>query len=186
VPGSGKTSTTRALAVASKQSFKSVEAVSEYARRYIAKYGQIHHVWEQFRILKKQENWENAIGTPNLLITDAPIFMGLAYAQLLSTNSVKDTMVINDLFKEMNKLNKPNPRYDIIFHLPPICKPVDDGIRAIENFDDKWRIDLNDRIIAISKIFPPVQHINIISSSIDDRVDECMQHLKIYSELQTK
>jgi hypothetical protein len=66
-------------------------------------------------------------------------------------NNEKETMLINDLFKILNKNNCPT-RYDIIFHFPPILKAVDDGIRPKSNFDDKWRDEINDRLINCFKI----------------------------------
>ena len=58
----------------------------------------------------------------------------------------KETMYVNDIFKTMNKLNNPESRYDIIFHLPPVIKPVNDGVRSKEQFDDNWRDDKNKEI----------------------------------------
>lgn len=82
-PGSGKTSTARALASQCRRidALNNVEIVSEYARRYISKHGSIDFLWEQYRILHKQLEWETSVENDNLdlLITDSPIFVGFAY-----------------------------------------------------------------------------------------------------------
>jgi nicotinamide riboside kinase len=78
VPGSGKTSLSRALAVACRgvDQLKHVELVNEYARRYISKHGQIESIFEQYRILEKQLEWEDSVCNDKLdiMITDSPIF----------------------------------------------------------------------------------------------------------------
>jgi adenylate kinase family enzyme len=86
VPGAGKTSTARGLASVCRRidGLNSVELSAEYARRYIAKYGPIEETWEQYRILKKQLDWENSVGNVDLLLTDGPIFLSLMYAMDLS------------------------------------------------------------------------------------------------------
>lgn len=176
VPGSGKTSTARALASTCRRidGLNNIELNSEYARRYIAKYGTIDNCWEQYRILKKQLEWEESVGSPDILITDSPIFLSLVYATMLSDGSRKDVMIVNDLFSEMNKLNNPDPRYDIIFYLPPKLKPVDDGIRSADQFDDSWRNDAAEDIKGIFRLFKPAIFYTVDSVGLRERVEECL------------
>lgn len=176
VPGAGKTSTARGIASICRRvdGLKNIELSAEYARRYIAKYGSIEQVWEQFRILKKQLDWEETTGDVDLLLTDAPVFMTMIYAQQLSKGTRKDTMLINDLFAEMNKLNCPSPRYDIIFHLEPVIKPVEDGVRPKCNFDPKWRAETDSNIKAMFSIFRPRLFHPVKAVDMDDRIAECM------------
>lgn len=176
VPGSGKTSTARALAANCRriEHLQNVELATEYARRYIHKYGAITEVWEQYRILNKQLDWEDSIGSIDMLITDSPIFMCLMYAQALSKGTKKDNMVVNDIFSTLTKLNNPLPRYDIIFHVPPIIKPVADGVRGKEQFDPAWREATDLHLRAITKMFKPGIEHEIVSVDIQDRVEECL------------
>ena len=56
VPGAGKTTWARLIAseCRSIDKLKSVELVSEYARRYLSKHSSIDSLFEQYRILEKQ------------------------------------------------------------------------------------------------------------------------------------
>lgn len=182
VPGAGKTSTARGLASACRriEGLKNVELSAEYARRYIAKYGPIQAAWEQYRILKKQLDWEEAVGSVDLILTDSPIFLSLMYAMALSNGTPKDVMVVNDLFSEMHKLNSPTPRYDIIFHLPPKVEPVKDGIRSEEQFDPTWRNKADKQLQAVFTIFTPRQFHTVEAVDREERIDECINVLQDY------
>jgi len=182
VPGTGKTSLARVLAgiLRYDEEFKNVELVSEYARRYIAKYGKVSSVYDQYRLLEKQIEWENSICNDKLeyMITDSPIFLGMLYTwELKDPNNLKDIITTNDIFKKMNKINCPQ-RYDIIFHIPPKVKPVDDGIRDKIQLTDDWRNKNNNKLKFIFEIFPPIKFIELNSIDILDRVDECIKHIK--------
>jgi len=182
VPGSGKTSTARGLASVCRSipGLNNVELSAEYARRYIIKYGDITNIWEQFRILKKQMDWEDSVGDANIVITDAPIFMGMVYARMLSQGTPKDIMVLNDLFSELNKANHPQPRYDIIFHLPPILKPVNDGVRPKSNFDRTWRQDTDNSILGVFEIFKPLLFYTVDLPDLESRITWCKECLATY------
>jgi len=180
VPGAGKTSTARLLAAQCRSidGLKNVELCSEYARTYINKYGPITSIFEQYIILKKQISWEDSLSYDNLelLITDSPIFLGFVYCLELKQDNIKDTMGLNNIFKEMNFLNIPN-RYDIIFHLPPILKPVNDGIRAEHHFDDNWRNNTDYNIRFVFDMFKPKKFITVDGNTIEDRVKFCVNKL---------
>ena len=194
VPGSGKTSTSRALAAYCRRNeqLKRVELVAEYARRYIAKYG-IDSMWDQIKILDKQTEWEDAmpVDKTDLLITDCPVFLGFAYcldlrarmSELVGVNPEqlkklgKENMLITDIFKKMSKLNVV-PRYDIIFHMGLELKPVDDGVRAKHQFDDAWRQDMDEKIRCVFNLFPPRRYVRINTVGMEDRVNECLGHLQ--------
>ena len=182
VPGSGKTSTARALVsrLRTIEVFKSVELVQEYARRYISKHGIPEQIWEQYRITCKQIEWEDSVSNDKLdiLITDSPIFLGFMYATEMNKPTSKDIMVYNDVFNLMTRLNYPVPRYDLIFHLPPSITPVDDGIRAIHQLDQEWRISANQSILETMKIFKPKNIVSIAATNIDNRVIECINLLE--------
>jgi nicotinamide riboside kinase len=180
VPGSGKTSTARALAAfcRGETGFKNIELVSEYARRYISKYGDITSLWDQSHILQKQIDWEDTVGEEvDLVITDCPIFLGFLYCLGLREDTKRDTMLFEEIFARMNKLNHPN-RYDIIFHLPPKLEPVRDGIRPELHFDPVWREESEASLLFIHKIFPPKKLVVIESESMEDRVRECLVHME--------
>lgn len=181
VPGTGKTSTARGVASSCRgiENLKNIELVNEYARRYINKYGSIENLWEQVRIFEKQLEWEESI--PNkidLMITDSPLHMGFIYCSELMTNNSKDILLMNDIFKRMNKINNP-PRYDIIFYLPPVLKAVDDGTRRKEHFNDEWR-ERNDNFIKVvfGNIFKPQRFITLTETTIEDRVKRAIEVLE--------
>lgn len=182
IPGSGKTSTARGFASACRglKGLKNIELSAEYARRYIAKYGRIEAPWEQFRIMKKQMDWEDSTGKVDMVITDGPIFLCLMYAQMHATGSPKDTMSISDIFNELNKANNPRPRYDIIFYLPPILDPVRDGIRPESNFDAEWRAEADAKLRGVFQVFPPVGFCEVKADTLNDRITECLTVLHEY------
>jgi len=184
VPGSGKTSTARALVSKLRcyDEFKRVELVQEYARRYISKHGPMYEIWEQYRILSKQKEWEDSVANDKLdiLVTDSPVFLGFIYAVEFSKKTEKDVMVYNDIFKLLTKLNFPEHRYDMIFHLPPVVEPVDDGVRVPQHLDPKWREAANRMIVTTMNIFPPKNYFEITSTSLDQRVDDCIDILTTY------
>jgi nicotinamide riboside kinase len=182
VPGAGKSTLARAISAGCRDAlgFDKIELVSEYARRYISKYGSIDSIMEQYRILEKQYNWENSIinNDIDLMLTDSPIHMGFLYAmEMRDVNSLKDTIYINDIFKRMNKLNCP-PRYDIIFHLPPLWKPSEDGIRSQQHFEDGWRTEADLKIQFIFRLFPPKHFITLKSETMRERIVECFKYCK--------
>jgi len=180
VPGAGKTSLARILAAKCRglDRFKHVELVSEYARRYILKYGVIDHVSDQYKIMEKQIEWEDAVdnGSTDLMITDSPVHMGFTYAlELQREDNKKDTMWINDIFKRMNKINSVR-RYDIIIHLPPLITPVNDGVRADIQFTESWRKDKDFEIRSVLNLFKPEQLLILNGeTNIDLRVNKCLE-----------
>jgi nicotinamide riboside kinase len=176
VPGTGKTSLARGVASKAYEKIGNVELVAEYARRFISKYGDIQNIADQYKILQKQIEWEEIALTKQIdvLITESPIYIGFLYAmEKRDLNSVKDTMYINDIFKKMNKLNCP-PRYDIIFHLPPLWIPSKDGVRPEKHFLPEWREEADKKIQFIFKLFPPKNFVIIKKEKIEGRIEECL------------
>lgn len=186
-PGAGKTSTARALASICRrdQRLKKVELSSEYARRYIYKYGidsGIGGLWDQIRITEKQIDWEDSVplDSTDLMITDSPIHMGFSYALELyyqDEGNPKAVMLMNDIYKKMMKNNNPR-RYDIIFHLPPVIKPVKDGIRADYQFDKEWREKFNNQILGTFNLFRPENFVIINESSLNGRAEFALEKIK--------
>jgi nicotinamide riboside kinase len=185
VPGTRKTTTARALAGVIRDkidSIKTVEYVDEYARKYLKTYG-IDHLSDQVKIFKKQVALEDKFPeSTGVIITDSPVFMGYSYAlEMRLSGNKKHTMILNDLFKEMNKLNQV-PRYDIIFHLPPVHQPVDDGIRAKHQFEQAWREEKDKQIVAVFHVFRPNLLHSVQSVSLEDRLEECISVIKSYTK----
>ena len=180
-PGTGKSSLAAYLRgdLKSGKTRVSVELVTEYARRYIVKYGLPERVLEQQRMLWKQVDWEDSTctGKIDFILTDSPIFLGFMYAlQLRNIHDTRDMMFLNDLFKDMSKLNV-NHRYKVIFHLPPTKAPIDDGVRAAEQLTDEWRQDSDDMLHFIFKLFPPRHFIVLKETSVQKQAQECKEHL---------
>jgi len=186
VPGAGKTTLSRSIASKCRtiDGLSHVELVQEYARRYITKYGNITSIMEQYRILEKQLDWETSATNDKLdiLITDSPIFLGFLYCTDLPKRNAKEIMFFNDIFKKMVKLNFPKPRYDIIFHLSPTLKPVYDGVRPDQHFDEGWRKEADLMIRATMNIFKPAHFYIMEHKDSDQRTAFCLdkikQHLK--------
>ena len=180
VPGTGKTSTARALSAFCRRNerFKKVELIAEYARRHIDKYGPIDSIADQYKIMEEQIGWEDTPSKEDidLMVTDSPVHLGFLYVIEYDRKSKKDIMYTNDIFKRLNKVNMP-PRYDLIFHLPPILKPVKDGVRADIHFDEEWRAKADIKIQFIFDLFPPRKIVSITSSGMMDRVNECMSYM---------
>lgn len=185
VPGSGKTSTARALAGlcgTETDWMKRVELVHEYARAHIAEYGPIDTLADQYTVSMRQVEWEDrAVITPvDAMVTDSPIHLGWLYAMLMKQDSKKDAMYASDLFARLCELNVPR-RYDIVFHLPPVMAAVDDNVRSAEQLDERWRKEADSLIPFIFKLFPPKKFIVVDSIGLLDRVMECFEHLKALS-----
>jgi len=182
VPATGKTTAARMLSASFKDvdGVESIELVSEYARRYISKYDEITSVWDQLHIFDKQIEWEtHAEKDTDLLITDSPVFIAFMYVLDIRSTGKKDTMIVNDLFKKMSDLNIPS-RYDFVFHLPPILKPVDDGVRPKHHLDPVWREEADQTLKMCFKLFPPKNFIVLEEVSIESRVASCVKHIKNY------
>ena len=178
VPSTGKTTLARhvALACRSIPGLSNVELVSEYARQYLSKHGSIETVWEQYGILDKQLAWEDTLTDKlDLMVTDSPIFLSFLYSTRLRNHSkVKDNIAYTDIFKKLLKLNE-EYRYDIIFHLPPVIKLVDDGVRG--QVSDEERI-IDDRFIrSLFDIFPPKHFVVIDDTDMDKRIEHCVNEI---------
>lgn len=178
VPGSGKTSLARGIA--SSGEINSIEVVSEYARRYISKHGPITSMWEQYRILQKQKEWEDSVcDQVGVMITDSPIFLGLIYCFELPKETSKDIMCFNDVFKGMTKLNMGRSRYDIIFHLPPTIPMKEDGIRKQEYAGKQARKVMNEQIKVVARdIFPPILFVELEETTLEDRISKAIKIIK--------
>ena len=187
IPGSGKSYTARAFSSVFKyeDKFLITEVIAEYARSYLAKYGPLETIWEQYKILDKQlEKEERLSPKTELLITDSPLQLAFQYSlDLRRPDNIKDAMVLDDIFHKINSLNSP-PRYDIIFHLPPVIECVNDGVRPAQHLDNDWRkqADISIRYIC-QNIFPPKKWIEVTPVSIEDRVKFCCEVLSNYIKL---
>lgn len=182
IPGSGKTTLARALAghCGIELGLERVELISEYARRYIAKYGPITSVMDQYRILMKQTDWEDSI--PNcvdIMITDSPVHAGFLYALQLrkKEGGTKEAVFVNDIFKKMNSINNPT-RYSIVFYLSSDIKPKQDKVRIQQHFDEHWRTEANVDMRLMFKLFPPKKFIEIKAVSLQARIKECIGYIK--------
>ena len=181
--GAGKTSLARSITSACRriEGLKNVELIAEYARRYISKHGSVDEIWEQYRIMDKQIEWEDNIpqDKTDLIVTDSPIHQGFLYTCDLLTNKPKDIMVYNDIFKKLSKLNENQPRYDAIFHLTPIIKPIKDGVRPKEHFDDKWRIKNDNNLkVIFSTLFKPKKLYTIDNADMEYRTNYVISAIK--------
>ena len=183
VPGAGKTSLCRAVTSACRrlEGLKRIELVSEYARRYISKHGPCEDIWEQYRIMEKQIEWEDSVpeDSTDIMITDSPVHLGFLYASELLTNRPKDIMVYNDIFKKLTKLNETQPRYDVIFRLPPIIEPVEDGVRSSLHFNKAWREESDQQLRFIFQMmFKPAAMFTIQSADMEERTKFIIDRLK--------
>lgn len=177
VPCSGKTSLARALSgfCITEQRFSKVELTSEYAREYIARYGSIESVWDELLILENQLDWENRFSEVDLTITDSPIQLIYVYALQLKKDSIKDTLVMERILRKINNLG---PRYDVVFYLPPVIKPIKDGVRPDIHLDEVWRTKTDGMIKSVFEVFPPKKFVEVKEVEIAKRVDECVNMLR--------
>jgi nicotinamide riboside kinase len=145
-----------------------------------AKHGEITSIMEQYRLLEKQCEWEDSVLSDKLdiMITDSPVFLGWIYCVGLSKGTSKEIMFFNDIFKKMVKLNYPKPRYNIIFHLNPDLKPVNDGIRLKQHFNKEWREEADIMIKATMMIFKPSHFYVLEQKDFDKRVSTCLEIIK--------
>lgn len=178
LPGVGKTTLARALSGQQYTTplFSKVELISEAAREYIARYGSIEHISDEYLILESQLDWENRFSEVDLTITDSPIQLILVYAQQLKRDgNVKDTLFMEKILRKINGLGQ---RYDVVFYLPPVIKPVSDGIRPELHLDEKWRAKTDSMIKSAFDLFPAKKFVEVTETTILRRVGECMEVLK--------
>ena len=179
LPSTGKSSLARGLSTAfiGVEGFENVEYIAEYARHYISKYGPSKDFYEQLRIIKKQQEWEDVLpGETNLMITDCPLPMNLAYVLDLRDRkediTLKDQMIINDIVSLLSKTNYP-PRYDFMFHLPPVITPKKDGVRIPLHFTDEWRKTMEGHFSTSFDMFPPKRLEVVAPLKNEERVEFC-------------
>lgn len=175
-PGSGKSTLARRIV----SCVRGAELVSEYARRYISKHGEITSMWEQYRILHKQLEWEDSV-KGDILVTDSPVFLGAVYCMELPRITSKDIMCYADVVKTMLKLNHPIPRYDMVLHLSmlPNDIDIDDGVRRKEHLDTSYNKLLDDRTVIVTRdMFPPKRYYNISCVNLKDREEEALYILR--------
>ena len=131
-----------------------------------------------FSTKKDKENSKN--------LFDAPIFLGFIYCCEMPKNNSKEIMFFNDIFKKMTKLNFPIPRYDIIFHLNPDLKPINDGIRPELHFDEQWRQSANQMIITTMSIFKPKLFYSITHKDLESRTKLCLEKISEIMQIKEK
>ena len=146
-PGTGKSTLAKELA-------KSIDFkyVDEYAREWIARYGEVKTLEEQLLITKTQLYREEKSG--NRIVTDSPIFLGNVYASMLPFNH-KDYLTGRYGLDVLNELQylliNTRDRYLYLFYLPPILDPVDDGVRVQTTKEDQLYVD--NKIIGLLHLY---------------------------------
>lgn len=156
-----------------------MELVHEYARTHIAEYGPIETLADQFAVSLRQIDWEDraTLAVVDAMVTDSPIHLGWLYAMWMPQDTKKDAMYASDLFTKLTALNVP-PRYDYVFHLPPIDGSFEDGVRKDEHRDDEWRKQADGLIPFVFRLFSPRVFVTIESEALLDRVNECLECLR--------
>ena len=179
LPGTGKSCLARGLSTAfiGVNGFENVEYTAEYARHYIAKYGPPKEIYEQFRIIRKQQEWEDVLPEEiSLMITDCPLPMNLAYVLDMRDRkedvSLKDQMMISDIVSMLSKANYPT-RYDFMFHLPPVVSPKKDGVRIDLHFEEEWRQTMEGHFSTSFDMFPSKRLEVVVPLNHEDRVLFC-------------
>lgn len=176
LPGVGKTSIARGV-VSKLAPDCNVELINEYARRYITKYGFPEELWEQIRITENQLDWENSVAPETeVVVTDSPVFLGLVFALTFERKSIKDDMLLGDLFKKLINMNRQN-QYDLIIHISENREVKDDGIRPALHLDPKWRKNTEHLIISTIQTFQPKRWIILKEEDYDKRVLESILHI---------
>lgn len=184
LPSTGKTTLAEAVYHELKKSvdLSSVALVEEYARSYIRMYGTLENIWEQSRILDIQIEWEKHAyeSYMDIILCDSPIQLAFLYANELNGGSVKEQIVLSDIFNKINKITTDSP-YDIIFHLPEDGIPIIlDDVRDEIIMDKKWRVEADRFTKLLFMMFKPREFNIINSSALSDRVIEVIE---VISEL---
>jgi len=176
LPGVGKTSIARGV-VSKLAPDCNVELVNEYARRYITKYGFPEELWEQIRITENQVDWENSIAAEtDVVVTDSPVFLGLVFALVFKRKSIKDDMLLGDLFKKLINENRKN-QYDLIIHISQNREVKADGVRPPIHLDPEWRKNTEHLIMSTIQTFQPKKWIVLEEDDYDKRVTESLKYI---------
>lgn len=140
-PGSGKTTLAHELFVWHKKKGRCVEFVSEYAREWIGRHGNISCP-EQYLIMQKQFEMEMEKRTQArkdaLIISESCAFLSYVYARSFPP-SPREVEFIRQIEKQI-WTSKPY-HYDTIFRTRTISDPLDDGFRIHLDMRQISRID---------------------------------------------
>jgi hypothetical protein len=109
-PSSGKTTLAQVISGNLKSRGIQCELITEFARPFVKAFGDTTGA-DQFYILKKQRDFENAIQT-GVLITDSPCYLSYIYS-LLNIKSNKDRYYATEILHSINDMY-----YDLLFYLP--------------------------------------------------------------------
>jgi len=87
-------------------------------------------------------------------------------------------MFFNDIFEKMVKLNHPEPRYDLIFHLPLSLYSKENETTQKGYLDNKWKNEKGILIRALFQIFKPKYFYTVRAKELQSQTAECIEIIK--------
>lgn len=138
--GSGKSTIVTDVITQLKKSGVNAEHVPEMIRYDIQQNGPMESIWEQYRTLQNQREYEDGVpDNVDFAIIDSGCLTPYFYACLYtSTASVRERLVLADMFKYLiNDIYK--RRYDYIFFLPGKLTKKETGINSIINDGTRYQ-----------------------------------------------
>lgn len=139
-PCTGKTTCSKYLNKQYSMSLHKAHFVPEYARQYIVELGGINNMRDQYNVSIKQMllEMEGEMSGKEVVISEVPQFLGVAYSRMYFLQGVKDHAKYERL-REMVSGYK----YDVIFYCGNTGIYEDDGVR----YQRKEELERLERII---------------------------------------
>jgi hypothetical protein len=170
-PDSGKTALARSVAAQLRTAGHLTEAVAEYARDFISRYGVPVTVFEGLALAEAQQERERVVVQATAyLVTDSPLFLSYIYsAGIVNLSSAKERGCLSYIYRGATRALM---TYDHIFFLPLNPHPRPDGVRTEYHLQEASAI--GDAILAFLKLHR-VKYSTLPDPLLERRTDSVLE-----------
>lgn len=179
--GSGKSTIVTDVITTLKKRGINAEHVPEMIRYDIQQNGPMESIWEQYRALNNQQEYEDCVpSSVEYSIIDSGCLTPYFYACLYtSTASERERLVLSDMYRYLIDIIY-KKRYDFIFFLPAKLTIAETGVEQIANDGTRYQsadeLDVLDQHMTLifTKIFK-ADNIYKLDCSLDDRLTTVLE-----------
>lgn len=183
--GSGKSTIVTDLITCLKKKGINAEHVPEMIRYDIQQNGPMESIWEQYRALNNQQEYEDCIpDNVEYSVIDSGCLTPYFYACLYtSTATERERLVLSDMYRYLIDIIYKR-RYDYIFFLPARLTKSETGIDKLTNdgtrYQSEEELDILDQHMTLifTKIFK-ADNIYTLDCPLDDRIDKVLDIIGI-------